>query len=103
MKFLWAARDQPWRRATKDEDTPKPSAIGLAGVSRLGEQNPSLRRDRALGSFSFALHVFEPESAMNWVREIWDPATREAAIQEQFSLWEARDPEAARSWKEKQE
>jgi hypothetical protein len=32
---------------------------------------------------------------MNWVREIWDPATREAAIQEQFSLWEARDPEAA--------
>jgi hypothetical protein len=40
---------------------------------------------------------------MNWVREIGDPATREAAIQEQFSLWEARDPEAARSWKEKQE
>jgi hypothetical protein len=56
----------------------------------------------ALRAFVQAIHLAEPESAMNWAGEISSPGARARVVEDQYSQWEARDPEAARAWKERQ-
>jgi hypothetical protein len=56
----------------------------------------------ALRAFVQAIHLAESESAMNWAGEISSPGGRARVVEDQYSQWEARDPEAARAWKERQ-
>lgn len=73
-----------------------------AAATFLGTMERGPARDQSIHQFAGVVANMEPESAALWAAEIDDSALRQSALREVGESWQNLDPEAARTWMEKQ-
>ena len=73
-----------------------------AAATFLGTMERGPARDQSIHEFADVVASMEPESAAKWAVEIEDPDLRQSTLRDVGERWLHRDPDAARSWMEKQ-